>query len=446
MFEQISKKIDKAFHLLKGQGKITEVNISEALKEVRKALLEADVQYKIAKDFVSRVKDKAIGQGILKHVSPRQMLIKIAHDELVALMGHASAELKLDQNPNVILLVGMQGAGKTTHAAKLANYIKKKGRSVLLVACDVYRAAAIEQLRTLAEKNNLDFFSQDGEQNVLSIAKAALQHAKANHHNVLIFDTAGRMAIDEAMMQEVENLKNLLNPQEILFVADAMIGQDAVNLAKAFNDRLAISGVILSKMDGDTRAGAALSIKTVVEKPIKFIGTGEKIEALEVFHPDRIADRMLGMGDIVSFVEKAQEAFDADKFKQLNQKVAKNQLDFEDFLAQIEQIEQMGSVKDVLGMVPGMSNIAQNLPQDHNPFGKVRAIIQSMTPKERKNPALMAQPSRKQRVAKGSASSIEEVNRILKQREQLASMLKMTQGKPGAMARIFDAMKGRSKF
>ncbi len=425
MFDSLSNKLEKAFKILKGQGSITEINVAETLKEVRKALLDADVNYKIAKDFTDEVKKKALGQNVLKAVSPSQLMVKITYDELILLMGKSSEEIDLNHNPAVILMAGLQGSGKTTHAAKLARMLKaKKGKKPLLVACDVYRPAAIGQLKVLGEQIGVDVFTEENSKKPVEIAKKAIEHAKHWGHNVVIVDTAGRLAIDEEMMEEIANIKAATNPHEILFVVDAMTGQDAVNTAKAFNDRLNFDGVILTKMDGDTRGGAALTIRSVVQKPIKFIGIGEKMEALDVFHPDRLAERILGMGDIRSFVEKAQEQFDEEEARKLQKKLAKNQFDFNDFLNQIAQIKKMGNIKDMMSMIPGVGKAIKNLDIDENSFKGVEAIILSMTPEERANPVII-NGSRKKRIAMGSGSDIQDVNRLLKQFEDTRKMMRM---------------------
>lgn len=425
MFESLSNKLDRAFKVLKGQGYITEINVAETMKEVRKALLDADVNYKIAKDFTDNVKKKALGQNVLKAVSPSQLLVKITYDELIELMGKSAEDINIKSNPSIILMAGLQGSGKTTHSAKLAKLLKtKRNKKVLLVACDVYRPAAIDQLKVLGEQIEVEVFTDPNSKNPVDIAKKAVAHAKDWGHQVVIIDTAGRLAIDEIMMEEIGNIKKAVNPHEILFVVDAMTGQDAVNTAKAFNDKLNFDGVILTKMDGDTRGGAAISIKAVVNKPIKYIGVGEKMEALDVFHPDRLAERILGMGDIRSFVEKAQEQFDEEEAIKLQKKLAKNQFDFNDFLAQIAQIKKMGNIKDMMGMIPGMGKAIKDMDIDDNAFKGVEAIILSMTPQERSNPDIL-NGSRKKRIANGSGSDIQEVNRLIKQFEDTRKMMKM---------------------
>lgn len=425
MFESLSNKLDRAFKVLKGQGYITEINVAETMKEVRKALLDADVNYKIAKDFTDNVKKKALGQNVLKAVSPSQLLVKITYDELIELMGKSAEDINIKSNPSIILMAGLQGSGKTTHSAKLAKLLKtKRNKKVLLVACDVYRPAAIDQLKVLGEQIEVEVFTDPNSKSPVDIAKKAVSHAKEWGHSVVIIDTAGRLAIDEMMMEEIGNIKKAVNPHEILFVVDAMTGQDAVNTAKAFNDKLNFDGVILTKMDGDTRGGAAISIKAVVNKPIKFIGVGEKMEALDVFHPDRLAERILGMGDIRTFVEKAQEQFDEEEAIKLQKKLAKNQFDFNDFLAQIAQIKKMGNIKDMMSMIPGMGKAIKDMDIDDNAFKGVEAIILSMTPQERSNPDIL-NGSRKKRIANGSGSDIQEVNRLIKQFEDTRKMMKM---------------------
>lgn len=425
MFESLSNKLDRAFKVLKGQGYITEINVAETMKEVRKALLDADVNYKIAKDFTDEVKKQALGQNVLKAVSPSQLLVKITYDALIELMGKSVEDINIKSNPSIILMAGLQGSGKTTHSAKLAKLLKtKRNKKVLLVACDVYRPAAIDQLKVLGEQIEVEVFTDPNSKNPVDIAKKAVSHAKDWGHQVVIIDTAGRLAIDEMMMEEIGNIKKAVNPHEILFVVDAMTGQDAVNTAKAFNDKLNFDGVILTKMDGDTRGGAAISIKAVVNKPIKFIGVGEKMEALDVFHPDRLAERILGMGDIRTFVEKAQEQFDEEEAIKLQKKLAKNQFDFNDFLAQIAQIKKMGNIKDMMSMIPGMGKAIKDMDIDDNAFKGVEAIILSMTPQERSNPDIL-NGSRKKRIANGSGSDIQEVNRLIKQFEDTRKMMKM---------------------
>lgn len=440
MFESLSDRLERAFKILKGQGYITEINVAETMKEVRKALLDADVSYKIAKDFTDDIKQKALGMNVLKAVSPSQLMVKITYDELIQLMGGTAEELNLKANPSIILMAGLQGSGKTTHAAKLANFLKtRKGKKPLLVAGDVYRPAAIDQLKVLGEQIGVDVYAEEGSQNPVDIAKKAVAHAKDWGHNVVIIDTAGRLAVDEEMMDEIGRIKDAVNPHEILFVVDAMTGQDAVNTAKAFNDKLDFNGVILTKLDGDTRGGAALTIKSVVNKPIKFIGVGEKMEALDVFHPDRMAERILGMGDIRSFVEKAQLQFDEEEAAKLQKKLAKNQFDFNDFLSQIQQIKKMGNVKDLMGMIPGMGKAVKDMDIDDNAFKGTEAIIRSMTPAERANPALL-NGSRRRRIAAGSGRDIQEVNRLIKQFEEISKVMKMVKnGKGQNLMRALNA-------
>ena len=428
MFENLSDKLEKSFKLLKGEGRITEINIAESLKEVRRALLDADVNYKIAKTFTDTVKEKAIGQEVLKSVKPGQMIIKIVHDELADLMGGKQVDINLKGSPTVILMAGLQGSGKTTFSAKLANYLKsKKGRQVLLVACDVYRPAAIEQLKVLGEQLQVPVYNEIDNKNPVKIAQNAIKEAKSQGINTVIIDTAGRLAVDEQMMNEIASIKAAINPEEILFVVDSMTGQDAVNTAKEFNDRLNFDGVVLTKLDGDTRGGAALSIKSVVNKPIKFVGTGEKIEALDVFYPERMADRILGMGDIVSLVEKAQEQYDAEEARKLQKKIAKNQFSFDDFLSQIQQIKKMGNIKDLASMIPGMGKAMKNVDIDDDAFKGIEAIIRAMTPAERQNPTLL-NGSRRKRIATGSGTDIQEVNRLIKQFDETRRLMKMFTG------------------
>ncbi len=425
MFESLTDRLERAFKVLKGQGYITEINVAETMKEVRKALLDADVSYKIAKDFTDEVKKKALGMNVLKAVSPSQLMVKIAYDELIALMGRTAEDINIKSNPSIILMAGLQGSGKTTHAAKLANLLKnKRGKKPLLVACDVYRPAAIEQLKVLGAQIQVEVFADTESKKPVEIAKKAIAHAKTWGHDVVIIDTAGRLAIDREMMEEIGNIKSAVNPHEILFVVDAMTGQDAVNTAKAFNDKLNFDGVILTKMDGDTRGGAALTVKAIVNKPIKFIGLGEKMEALDVFHPDRMAERILGMGDIRSFVERAQEQIDEEEAAKLQKKLAKNQFDFNDFLSQIHQIKKMGNVKDLMSMIPGMGKMVKDMDIDENSFKGVEAIILSMTPDERKNPDIL-NGSRKKRIAVGSGNNIQEVNKLVKQFEDTRKVMKM---------------------
>ncbi len=430
MFENLSERLDKSFKLLKGQGKITEINVAETLKDIRRALLDADVNFKIAKKFTEDVKDKALGQNVLTSVKPSQLMVKIVKDELAMLMGGTFTDIKLESKPAVILMSGLQGSGKTTFSGKLANLLKnKKGRNPLLVACDVYRPAAIEQLKILGEQIGVPVYSDEGNKEPVKIAKAAIQEAKNKGYDVVIVDTAGRLAVDEQMMNEISAVKKAIEPDEILFVVDAMTGQDAVNTAKEFNERLNFDGVVLTKLDGDTRGGAALSIRAVVEKPIKFVGTGEKVDALDVFHPDRMADRILGMGDIVSLVEKAQEQFDEEEARKLQKKLAKNTFNFDDFLKQINQIKKMGNLKDVVGMIPGMGKAMKNMDIDDDAFKHIEAIIFSMTRAEREDPSLI-NGSRRKRIASGSGTNIQEVNRLLKQFSETRKMMKMvSQGK-----------------
>lgn len=430
MFENLSDRLERSFKLLKGQGTITEINVAETLKDVRRALLDADVNFKIAKKFTDDVKDKALGQNVLTAVKPSQLMVKIVKDELAMLMGGTFTDIQLKSKPSVILMAGLQGSGKTTFSGKLARMLKsKKGRHPLLVACDVYRPAAIEQLKVLGEQIGVPVYSEEGNMDPVKIARAAVQEAKDKGYDVVIVDTAGRLAIDEQMMNEIAAVKNAITPDEILFVVDSMTGQDAVNTAKEFNDRLNFDGVVLTKLDGDTRGGAALSIRSVVEKPIKFVGTGEKLDALDVFHPERMADRILGMGDIVSLVEKAQEQFDEVEARRLQKKLAKNTFDFNDFLKQINQIKKMGNLKDVVGMIPGMGKALKNLDIDDDAFKHIEAIIFSMTPAERGDPALI-NGTRRKRIAIGSGTDVQEVNRLLKQFSETRKMMRMvSQGK-----------------
>lgn len=424
MFENLSERLERSLKILKGQGKITEINVAETLKDVRRALLDADVNYKVAKQFTDTVKAKALGQNVLTAVKPGEMMVKIVHDELASLMGSETAQLNLSGNPTVILMSGLQGSGKTTFSGKLARKLKsEKSKRPLLVACDVYRPAAIDQLKVLGDQINVPVYTEEGNNNPVEIAKNAIRHAKANNLDLVIVDTAGRLAVDEQMMDEIEAIKNAINPQEILFVVDAMTGQDAVNTAKEFNDRLDFDGVVLTKLDGDTRGGAALSIRAVVTKPIKFVGTGEKLDALDLFHPARMADRILGMGDIVSLVEKAQNAYNEEEARKLSKKIAKNQFDFNDFLSQIQQIKKMGNLKDLASMIPGVGKAIKDIDIDDNAFKGIEAIIHSMTREERANPSIINQ-SRRQRIAKGSGTTIVEVNRMLKQFEQMRKMMK----------------------
>lgn len=442
MFEGLSDKLDRAFKVLKGHGHITEINVAETLKDVRKALLDADVSFKIAKQFTDQVKEKALGENVLTSVSPGQLMVKIVHDELTQLMGSQKTEINLKGDPVVILIAGLQGSGKTTFSAKLANHLKiKNGKNPLLVACDVYRPAAIEQLKILGEQIGTNVFTEEGSKEPVKIAKHAVTHAKDHGFNVVIIDTAGRLAIDEQMMDEISAIKKVVNPHETLFVVDSMTGQDAVNTAKAFNDRLDYEGVVLTKLDGDTRGGAALTIKAVVNKPIKFVGIGEKMDAIDIFYPERMADRILGMGDIVSLVEKAQEQYDEVEAQRLQKKIAKNQFNFDDFLSQIKQIKKMGNVKDLMGMIPGMGKALKNMDIDDNAFKSIEAIIHSMTPEEREAPAII-NGSRRKRIASGSGTNIQEVNRLIKQFDDTRRMMKMvTTNKGRGMANMMRNMK-----
>ena len=425
MFENLSDKLERAFKTLKGEGRITEINVAETLKEVRRALLDADVNFKIAKEFTDRVKEKALGMNVLKSVKPSEMLVKITHDELSALMGGQAVEISVKNNPAIILIAGLQGSGKTTFSGKLANYLKaKKGRSPLLVAADVYRPAAIEQLKILSEQVSVPVYTEDENKNPVKIVENAIRHAKLHGFNTVIIDTAGRLAVDQEMMDEIAAIKKAANPEEILFVVDSMTGQDAVNTAKEFNDRLDFNGVVLTKLDGDTRGGAAISIMSVVHKPIKFVSSGEKMEALDIFHPERMADRILGMGDIVSLVEKAQEQYDEEEARKLQKKIAKNQFDFNDFLNQLQQIKKMGNLKDLVSMIPGVGKVIRDQDFDDDTFKGIEAIILSMTPKERANPALM-NGSRRLRIANGSGTNIQEVNRLMKQFDEMRKMMRM---------------------
>ena len=440
MFENLSDRLERSFKILKGEGKITEINVAETLKDVRRALLDADVNYKVAKTFTDTVKKKALGMNVLTAVKPGQMMVKIVHDELALLMGGEAVELHLMNKPAIILMSGLQGSGKTTFSGKLANLLKtKQHKNPLLVACDVYRPAAIDQLKVVAEQIGVPVYSEPENKDVIEIAHHAVQEAKAKGNDVVIIDTAGRLAVDEQMMDEISNLKNAIHPDETLFVVDSMTGQDAVNTAKEFNDRLDFDGVVLTKLDGDTRGGAALSIRTVVTKPIKFIGTGEKMEAIDVFHPERMADRILGMGDVVSLVERAQEQFDEEEAKRLQKKIQKNQFDFNDFMKQIQQIKKMGNLKDLASMIPGVGKAIKDVDIDDNAFKGIEAIINSMTPKERTNPECL-NSSRRQRIAKGSGTSIQEVNRLIKQFDQTRKMMKMVTG--SSMAGKMGMMRG----
>jgi signal recognition particle subunit SRP54 len=424
MFENLSEKLERSFKILKGQGKITEINVAETLKDVRRALLDADVNYKVAKSFTDTVKQKALGQNVINAIKPQELMVKIVHDELATLMGGETAQINLSGNPTVILMSGLQGSGKTTFSGKLARKLKsEKGKRPLLVACDVYRPAAIEQLKVLAEQIEVPVYTEDGNKNPVQIAQNAINYAKQNHLDLVIVDTAGRLAVDEQMMDEIEAIKNAIKPQETLFVVDSMTGQDAVNTAKEFNDRLDFDGVVLTKLDGDTRGGAALSIRTVVTKPIKFVGTGEKLDALDLFHPARMADRILGMGDIVSLVEKAQAQFDEKQALEIQRKLARNQFNFNDFLAQIQQIKKMGNLKDLASMIPGLGKAIKDVDIDDNAFKGIEAIIYSMTEKERLNPEII-NGSRRKRIAAGSGTTLQEVNRLLTQFEQTRKMMK----------------------
>lgn len=425
MFENLSDRLEKSFKILKGQGRISEINIAETLKEVRRALLDADVNFKIAKQFTDNIKQKAIGQEVIKSVNPSQMMVKIVHDELVGLMGGDKTDINIKINPSIILIAGLQGSGKTTFSGKLAKLVKsKRGKRPLLVACDVYRPAAIEQLKVIAAQVEVPVYTEDGNMNPVVIARNAIKEAKKNGYDVVIVDTAGRLAIDEQMMNEIAAVKDAISPHEILFVVDSMTGQDAVNTAKEFNDRLDFDGVVLTKLDGDTRGGAALSIKSVVNKPIKFVSSGEKMDAIDVFYPSRMADRILGMGDIVSLVEKAQEQYDVDEARKLQKKIAKDQFDFNDFISQIQQIKKMGNVKDLMAMIPGVGKAIKDLDIDDNAFKGIEAIIRSMTPEERTNPAVL-NGSRRKRIAIGSGTTVQDVNKLLKQFDETRKMMKM---------------------
>jgi len=440
MFENLSERLERSFKILKGEGKITEINVAETLKDVRKALLEADVNYKVAKTFTDTVKQKALGQNVLTAVKPSQLMVKIVHDELTELMGGTAQELTLKGHPAIVLMSGLQGSGKTTFSGKLALLQKtKKSKKPLLVACDVYRPAAIEQLKVVGQSIGVPVYSEPESKNPVEIAQHAIHEAKAKGYDLVIVDTAGRLAVDEQMMQEIQNIKDAIKPDEVLFVVDSMTGQDAVNTAKEFNERLDFDGVVLTKLDGDTRGGAALSIRTVVNKPIKFVGTGEKMEALDVFHPERMADRILGMGDIVSFVERAQQQFDEEEAKKLQKKIAKNKFDYNDFLGQIQQIKRMGNIKELAGMIPGIGKQLKDIDIDDNAFKSVEAMISSMTPYEREHPECINM-SRKMRIAKGSGNSIDEVNRITKQFDQMRKMMKMMTG--NKMASLMGKMPG----
>ena len=442
MFDNLSDKLDKALHVLKGHGSITEVNVAETLKEVRRALLDADVNFKIAKEFTNTVKEKALGQNVLTTLQPGQLMVKLVKDELTTLMGGETAGIDLSASPSVILMSGLQGSGKTTFSGKLAHYLKtKKSKKPLLVACDIYRPAAINQLHVVGDQVGVEVYSEEGNMNPVEIAQKAIVYAKQNGHNVVIIDTAGRLAVDEEMMTEIENVHKAIQPQETLFVVDAMTGQDAVNTAKTFNERLNFDGVVLTKLDGDTRGGAAISIKSVVDKPIKFIGTGEKMDAIDVFHPARMADRILGMGDVVSLVERAQEQFDEEEARKLQKKIAKNQFGFDDFIKQIQQVKKMGSMKDLVGMIPGAGKAMKDVDIDDDAFKHIEAIIHSMTPAERSTPAII-NGNRKKRIAKGSGTSVTQVNQLMKQFNQMSKMMKMMQG--GGGRKMMEAMKKMS--
>jgi len=437
MFNNLTEKLNSAFHVLKGHGKITEINIAETLKEVRRALLDADVSFKIAKEFTQRVKEKSLGKNVLTDLRPGQLMVKIVKDELTKLMGGEHEGINLSDTPSIILLSGLQGSGKTTFGGKLANYLKKKkGKNPLLVACDVYRPAAIDQLKLLGEQIKVEVYTEEGNKDPVLISKNSLKFAKQNKNNVIIIDTAGRLAIDEILMKEIGNIKNATNPSEILFVVDSMTGQDAVNTAKAFNDLLDFNGVVLTKLDGDTRGGAALTIKSIVNKPIKFIGNGEKLDAIDIFYPERMADRILGMGDVVSLVERAQDVYDEKKARELSKKIAKNKFGFDDFLNQINQIKKMGNIKDTVSMIPGMGQM-KDVDIDNDSFKHIEALIQSMTPKERSNPKIIDH-NRKKRIAKGAGRDIQEINSLLKQFEQMSKMMKMVQS--GGASKLMNMM------
>ncbi|RCL71039.1 MAG: signal recognition particle protein [Cryomorphaceae bacterium] len=437
MFNNLTEKLNSAFHVLKGHGKITEINVAETLKEVRRALLDADVSFKIAKEFTQRVKEKSLGKNVLTDLRPGQLMVKIVKDELTKLMGGEHEGINLSDTPSIILLSGLQGSGKTTFGGKLANYLKKKkGKNPLLVACDVYRPAAIDQLKLLGEQIKVEVYTEEGNKDPVLISKNSLKFAKQNKNNVIIIDTAGRLAIDEILMKEIGNIKNATNPSEILFVVDSMTGQDAVNTAKAFNDLLDFNGVVLTKLDGDTRGGAALTIKSIVNKPIKFIGNGEKLDAIDIFYPERMADRILGMGDVVSLVERAQDVYDEKKARELSKKIAKNKFGFDDFLNQINQIKKMGNIKDTVSMIPGMGQM-KDVDIDNDSFKHIEALIQSMTPKERSNPKIIDH-NRKKRIAKGAGRDIQEINSLLKQFEQMSKMMKMVQS--GGASKLMNMM------
>ena len=441
MFDNLSERLERSFKILKGEGKITEINVAETLKEVRRALLDADVNYKVAKSFTDTVKQKALGQNVLTAVKPQQLMVKIVHDELAQLMGGETTDMNLKGHPAIILMAGLNGAGKTTMSGKLAKMLKEKRRmNPLLAACDTFRPAAMEQLRVLGEQVGVPVYMELGATDPVAVARHAIQEAKAKAHDVLIIDTAGRQAIDEPLMQQIQDIRDAVQPDEILFVVDAMTGQDAVNTAKEFNDRLDYTGVILTKLDGDTRGGAALSIRTVVDKPIKFVGTGEKMEAIDAFHPSRMADRILGMGDIVSLVERAQEQYDEEEARRLQKKIQKNQFDFNDFYGQIQQIKKMGNLKDLASMIPGVGKALKDVDIDDNAFKNIEAIIQSMTPKEREHPEVL-NTSRRQRIAKGSGTNIQEVNKLIKQFDQMRKMMKIVTG--SKMSQMASMMKGK---
>ena len=446
MFENLSERLERSFKILKGEGKITEINVAETLKDVRRALLDADVNYKVAKNFTDTVKQKALGMNVLTAIKPSQLMVKIVHDELTQLMGGKATELKLEERPAIILMSGLQGSGKTTFTGKLANLLKTRmHKNPLLVACDVYRPAAIEQLKVVGQTVGVDVYTEEGNKNVIEIAQNAIRKAKQESYNVVIVDTAGRLAVDEEMMQEIESLKKAIKPENTLFVVDSMTGQDAVNTAKEFNDRLDFDGVVLTKLDGDTRGGAALSIRTVVTKPIMFVGTGEKMEAIDVFHPERMADRILGMGDVVSLVERAQQQFDEEEAKRLEKKIRKNKFDFDDFMSQIQQIKKMGNIKDLASMIPGVGKAIKDVDIDDNAFKSIEAIIQSMTPKERANPDIINQ-SHRLRIAKGSGTKLEDVNRLMKQFDQTRKMMKMVTGMDRSkMMQMAAAMKNMKR-
>ncbi len=445
MFDNLSERLEHSFKILKGQGKITEINIADALKEVRRALLDADVNFKTAKDFTNKVKEKSLGSNVLKSIKPKQQIIKIVHDELVELMGGEHSEINLNKKFTTILIAGLQGSGKTTFTAKLANFLKnKKAKNPLLVAGDVYRPAAIEQLKVLSGQVGVSVYTEEGNKNPVAIAKAAIKHAQSNAHDVVIIDTAGRLAVDETMMKEISEIKKAVSPDEILFVVDSMTGQDAVNTAKEFNDRLDFNGVVLTKLDGDTRGGAALTIRSVVNKPIKFVGTGEKIDALDVFYPERMADRILGMGDIVSLVEKAEEQIDQEEARRLQKRIAKNQFDFDDFLKQLQSIKKMGNIKDLVSMIPGMGKMLKNVDINNDSFKGIEAIITSMTPEERQNPKIL-NGSRRKRIARGSGTNIQEVNRLIKQFGDTKKMMQMVQGGGNKMSALKKAARKKRR-